>query len=183
MRCSRATALGVVVAAASLALACAEVNVSARPGLTLSTSRIVVVPFGCGVAGVGEVVADSITERLVEDGVRVIGWMQFAATGAQSGLQIIPGSSREELARVAEAASVDFILAGNVSASMGASGFLYGGIGGGSAQTFINGASAQLIDVRTGEVVVAVSYNPAEFTERPADIGERIAENIIKKTR
>lgn len=72
---------------------------------------------------------------------------------------------------------VDAILVGNATLASGWAGLAFGGY-----KQYIGSATVRMIDVETGEVLLASSYstsNPSTMAT-PVDIGKKLAKSIIE---
>jgi curli biogenesis system outer membrane secretion channel CsgG len=154
-------------------------------------------PFYSTAPDVGAAVSDSLATNLMDANLILIERSYLLNVlvernivrseipdSTQSPGTIIKGVESLDLPKLDALNLVDYLLVGTVTSSMSSMAVnSYGFMGSGVTRMTTLGASARMIDVRTGEVVLSLSYSPATIYDVPYDIGKTMAKAIKKKIR
>jgi hypothetical protein len=170
-----------LVAISLLLTGCAtSKGVVKNPARLKKVNSVAILPFTCNSGDVGYTVADSVTMKLMESRLNIIERSQLDRILREQGLSLTGIVENQEY-MLGKIRGVDAIIVGSVTVSHGFAGMLYGGY-----VDYVSGANARMIDLRTGEVLMAVTFtSSAAGTQKgvmtPTKAGYSIGNEIIKK--
>lgn len=132
-----------------------HIKVYSIPGLNIKGHRLGVAPFKCKLSDIGQTVGDTVAANLLNSGFTVV--------------------------TVTRVKDVDYILTGNI-----AIGSVRKGVSrwsGGRAKDYMAGATCQIIEIKTKQVVMNVTYGKAADLHDAVSLGELLAEGIKRELR
>ena len=173
--------VAVVAAAASTCLAsCAGkplISTSAAAGVgSFSGTRIGITTFACADPAFGNAVADSFANEALSSGCRIVERSALSNLLQEQGIQAAGLTETLDASRIGALANVDYLVLGSVSVNsrfvVGKTRWNYTG-----TFQFVASASARVVDVKTGEVVRSVTYQPGRGAgwHQPNVIGSELA--------
>jgi len=165
---------------------CASTKVIVKNPERLNTIKnVAVLPFECGRPDVGITIADSLTAQLMESRFQIIERSQLDEILMEQGLGLSDLIESQQY-MVGEAEGIDALIVGNAIISYGFADVAYGGNIG-----YVSWAEAKIIDSRTGEVLMAVTFAPSAASTQAAstrkgvinatEVGYWMGREIIKK--
>jgi len=176
--------------AVMLAVACAprpgqwqkvvKVETTARE---FEVKKLGILPFRCADPSVGDLVADSVAANLLDSNFMVIERTYLTDIVREQGLSLNGLTERSDYRKIGHLADADFFVVGTVGLMQGVSYRGYGKFSKGGSYSYINSASARVISVYTGQVVVSCAYTlpggPGnDIWTNPSVVGEALAEAI-----
>jgi hypothetical protein len=155
-----------------------------------SVEKLGILPFRCTDPSVGDLVADSVTANLLDSNFVVIERTYLAEIVGEQGLSLTGLTDSSDYRKIGHLVDVDFFVVGTVGLMQGVAYRGFGQFSRGGSYSFINSASARVINVRTGQVVITCSYTlPGgagnDIWTNPSVVGGALAEAIkhsLKKT-
>jgi curli biogenesis system outer membrane secretion channel CsgG len=124
--------------------------------------KLGILPFRCSDSSVGDLVADSVAAHLLDGDFIVIERTYLSAIVQEQGLSLTGLTKTTDYSKIGHLADVDFLVVGSVGVleltSTGGWGGLWGGFFKASSFSYINNASARVVDVSTGQVVISCLY-------------------------
>ena len=159
---------------ALLLVACATTKgIVKDPQRLKNINRLAIFPFTCDGADVGNSIADSLTTKLMESRFQIIERSQLDRIFTEQGLSLA-GVLDSKQYMFGEIRGIDAIIVGSATVS-------------GLLVKYISEANARIIDLRTGEILMAVTFRASSLgTQRgiitPMKAGYWIGNEIIKKT-
>lgn len=149
-----------------------EVETTARE---FRVEKLGILSFRCADPSVGDVVADSVATNLLDSSFMVIERTYLAEIVREQGLSITGLTEMSDYRKIGHLVDVDFLLVGSVGLMQYVRGF--------QRLSYINSASARVVDVNTGQVVISVSYKTPRGAGKghwanPSVVGEAIGEAI-----
>ena len=156
-----------------------SVQTYSAEGCDIRGASIGVLSFYCALPDVGNLVSDALSANLMDSRCRIIERTYLAEILEEHGLGQSGITEKFDYQAIRKIVNVNYFIVGNVQA-LASRGFSKDG-GRTAAKTTIetSGATARIIDVNTGEVVMSVIYNPSRPVEKtPAEIGKTLAESI-----
>jgi hypothetical protein len=159
----------------------ADLQSFSRSKSTVEGKTLGVLPFYCTIPSIGIAISDAIGTNLVGSDFRVI--ERSYLTKIFDDYRLSPFGLEESLdyAKIAKVSQADYLLVGNVDAER------FQSVKWPKYSTRTDlvlkiwGATARVVDVSTGEMVVGVSYIPSPYGTEPVRIGEDIAKAIKKE--
>jgi hypothetical protein len=142
-----------------------------------------VLPFYCTIPSIGIAVSDTIGANLVESDFRVIERSYLTKIFDDHRLSPFGLAESLDFAKIAQVSEADYLLIGNVDAERFQSVKWPKYTTRTELVLKIWGATARIVDVSTGEMLVGVSYIPSPYGTEPVRIGEDIAGAIKKELR
>lgn len=146
--------------------------------------KLGILPFRCSDSSVGDLVADSVAANLLDGNFLVIERTYLADIVKEQGLSLTGLTQKTDYTKIGHLADVDFLVVGSVGVLEINSYRGYGGIyTTGKSFSYINNASARIVDVYTGQVVVSCFYKlpggagNSDWLD-PNVVGEALAEAI-----
>lgn len=149
-----------------------------NPERLKSIQKVAVLPFAAYNAEVGVTIAESLSANLVASRFTVVERIQLEKILSEQGLTLT-GVLENQQSIVGKVKGVDAVIVGTVSVSHGFAGLVYGGY-----IDYVSNCTARMIDVATGEVVVAATFSASTAsTQRgvttPTEVGQLLADKII----
>ena len=142
-----------------------------------------ILPFYCTIPSIGIAVSDTIGANLIDSDLRVI--ERSFLTKIFNDHRLSPFGLAESLdfEKIAQVSEADYLLIGNVDAERFQSVKWPKYTTRTELVLKIWGATARIVDVSTGEILVGVSYIPSPYGTEPVRIGEDIARALKKELR
>ncbi|HTG01503.1 MAG TPA: CsgG/HfaB family protein [Nitrospirota bacterium] len=159
--------------------ACASTKEFVKNPQRLKTvQRVAVIPFAGNNAEMGYAVAESLSANLVNSRFTVVERTQLDKLLAEQGLSL-KGVLQDEKSIVGRLKGIDAIIVGSSTTSNGYAGLMHGGY-----RDYVSSCTARMIDVATGEILSAVTYETSRPRNQhgfvtPADVGEMLAQKFI----
>lgn len=149
-----------------------------NPERLKTIQKVTVLPFASYNPEAGVTVAESLSANLVASRFIVIERIQLEKILAEQGLTLT-GVVENQQSIIGKIKGVDAVIVGTVSVSRGFAGLVYGG-----TIDYVSNCTARMIDVATGEVIVAATFTASTAsTQRgvttPAEVGQLLAEKFI----
>ena len=150
-----------------------------NPQRLKSIQRIAVIPFSAKNADMGSAVAESLSANLLKSRFTIIERTQLDTILAEQGLSLT-GILQEQQSIIGKLKGIDAIIVGSATISNGFAGLLNGGY-----RDYISNCSARMIDVSTGEILFAATYNSSRPRNQhgfvtPSDVGELLAQELLQ---
>jgi hypothetical protein len=144
--------------------------------------KVAVLPFHCRRYDVGETIADSLTMQLMESRFSIIERSQLDKLLREQGLSV-SGLLENYEYLYGKLKGIDAIIVGSATMSQGFAGWMFGGY-----VEYVSGANARLIDLQTGEVLLAATITSSTPNTQyglvtPTKVGYWLGKEIIKKTK
>ena len=175
---------GFLIALALLTLTAAACTTSRgvvkNPNRIRAIHRVAILPFECGRYDVGETIADSLAMQLMESRFSIIERSQLDKILWEQGLTAT-GLLRNYEYLFGKLEGIDAIIVGSASMSQGFAGWMFGGY-----VKYVSDANARLVDLKTGEVLLAVTCTSSTPNTQyglvtPAKVGSWLGREIIRK--
>ncbi len=145
--------------------------------------RVAVFPFVCSQGSTGYSIADALSAHLLQSRFDVIERSQLNRLLEEQGLTL-SGALEDYEFIIGKIKGVDeAIIVGNASMSQGFAGWLYGGY-----VNYVSSCTAKMIDVVTGELIIAVTFSadsPTPMSGRvtPTKVGGWLAKKLSASQR
>jgi curli biogenesis system outer membrane secretion channel CsgG len=149
-----------------------------NPQRLKSIQRIAVLPFTASHPDMGNAVAEGLSAHLVKSRFTIIERAQLDKLLAEQGLSLT-GVLQDQQSIIGKIKGIDAIIVGSATIANGFAGLLNGGY-----RDYISNCSARLIDVATGEVLYAATYETNRPRNQygfvmPTDVGEILAQKLL----
>jgi hypothetical protein len=154
-----------------------------KSDVSIGGKTIGILPFYCTIPSIGIAVSDTIGANLVDSDLRVIERSFLSKIFEDHRLSPFGLKESLDFDRIARVSKADYLLIGNVDAERFASVKWPKYTTRTELVLKIWGATARIVDVSTGEMLVGVSYIPSPYGTEPVRIGEDIARAIKKELR
>ncbi len=140
-------------------------------------NRIAVLPFVCNNAEIGYNIAESLSANLVMSRFTIIERGQLQNLLVEQDLSLTGVIENNQLI-IGKIKGVDAVIVGSATTKRGFAGMLYGGV-----IEYVSNCSARLIDIETGEVLLATNFTAESASTMSgvttaAEIGESLARKI-----
>jgi hypothetical protein len=167
----------------ALLVACAPGPDDWREVITIQTTgspfrvgKLGILPFSCNNPVVGDMVADSVAANLLDSPFAVIERAYLVALLQEQALSITGFTETSDYRKIGNLANVDFLLVGTVGLLEGVS-YRWGKA---SKYSFVTDASARIVSVETGQILVSCSYQipsggGSKYWMQPTVVGKTIA--------
>jgi hypothetical protein len=162
-----------------LFIGCASTKSYVRnPQRLNAIKRVAVLPFICRSRDIGYAISEGLAARMVASQYDIIERTQFEKLLNEQGLTL-SGALEDQSSIVGKIKGVDAIIVGSATVDNGFAGIQYGGY-----IDYVSSATARMIDLITGEVLVAATFSssgPSTFSgvTPPNEVGEKLAKKII----
>jgi curli biogenesis system outer membrane secretion channel CsgG len=172
-----------VIVASALVPSCAgqpTVSVSSAPGFAgLNGAKIGVTAFTCTDQSFGNAVTDSFANDLLGQGCKILERTALANLLMEQNLQVSGLTGAIDASRIGQLAKVDYLLVGSVALHQQVVVGRYAWDDSGTVQ-LVDGASARILDAKTGEVVRSVTYQPGRGKgwHKPNVVGSEMAKSM-----
>jgi curli biogenesis system outer membrane secretion channel CsgG len=156
-----------------------SVQTHSAQGCDIRGASIGVLSFYSALPDVGNLVSDSLSAHLTGSQCRIIERTFLAEILEEHNLGQTGTTETVDYRAIGKLVSVDYLIVGNVQALSSRDLVRKGGTA--TAKTTIrsSGATARIVEVNTGEVVMSVIYNPSRPVEiSPEEIGKILAKSI-----
>lgn len=120
--------------------------------------KLGILPFRSSDSSVGDLVADSVAANLLDGDFIVVERTYLSAIVQEQGLSITGLTETTDYSKIGHLADVDFLVVGSVGVLELKSVGGWGGFFKASSFSYINNASARVVDVYTGQVVISCFY-------------------------
>jgi curli biogenesis system outer membrane secretion channel CsgG len=120
--------------------------------------RLGILPFRCSDSSVGDLVADSVAANLLDSDLIVVERTFLTAIVQEQGLSLTGLTETTDYSKIGHLADVDFLVFGSVGVLEFKSAAGWMGITKAKSFSYIDSASARIVDVSTGQVVISCSY-------------------------
>lgn len=142
---------------------------------------VAVLPFSCYSSDIGTAVSEALSARLLHSRFRVIERFQFEKLLNKQGLTL-SDVIEDQTSVIGKIEGVDAIIVGNVTVDRGFSGLAFGGV-----KDYVSSATARMIDLITGELLIAANFSAPGPTSMsgvtsPSEVGEKLAKEIALKS-
>jgi curli biogenesis system outer membrane secretion channel CsgG len=155
-----------------LSTSCTSVKSYSKPGTTLRGARIGVLPFDCSLPDIGNTVSDTLGANLLGSECTIIERTYLLRILEENGLSMTEIGGNPDYKEIGKISNVEYLLVGSVTADIR------------RKALFISAATAKIVDVATGEVVVtataAARGRGSEYIN-PVMMGEALAKGIMKE--
>ncbi len=159
-------------------IGCATTKVFVKnPDRLQRINRIAVLPFVCNNAEIGYNIAESLSANLVMSRFTIIERGQLQNLLVEQDLSLTGVIENNQLI-IGKIKGVDAVIVGSATTKRGFAGMLYGGV-----IEYVSNCSARLIDIETGEVLLATNFTAESASTMSgvttaAEIGESLARKI-----
>ena len=148
-----------------------------NPERLKAIKKVAVLPFVCDSREVGYAISEALSARLLASQYTVIERAQFEKLLREQGLTLT-GVLEDQGSIIGKIKGVDAIIVGSASTDRGWAGIQYGGY-----KDYVSTSTARMIDLVTGEVLVAATFSSSGASTMsgvatPSDVGEKLAEEI-----
>jgi curli biogenesis system outer membrane secretion channel CsgG len=148
------------------------------PSCKIAGKALGILPFYSDIPSVGFIVSDTVGANLIDSGCKVIERSYLASILKEHGLSQTGITESIDYRKIGKITSVDYLLVGNVEAKERSKFFMLGTFAKGEQYTEISGATARIVDVTTGQVIIAVTWHKKKPTKDPVLVGEELASAI-----
>ena len=156
-----------------------SVQTYSAQGCDIRGASIGVLSFYCALPDVGNLVSDAISANLMDSRCKIIERTYLAEILEEHGLGQSGITEKFDYQAIRKIVNVDYLIVGNVQALASRDFAMSGDMNGAQITIRTSGATARIVDVNTGEVVLTVIYNPSRPVEMsPAEIGKILAGSI-----
>jgi len=140
-------------------------------------NRVAVLPFVCNKPEYGYNIAESLSANLLASRLRIIERSQLQRLLDEQNLTI-DGIIMGTQSFVGKLNGVDALILGSATTSRGFAGLAYGG-----NIDYVSNCTARIVDVRTGEVLVAATFSSEGASTMSgvttaAEVGEKLAKKL-----
>jgi len=148
-----------------------------NPARLREVRKVAVLPFVCGNPETGVALSEALAAQLVASRFTIIERSQFEKLLSEQKLTL-SGLLEDNTAAVGKLKGVDAIIVGSATVDRG-----YVGIAHGGHRDYISTATARMIDVATGEALLAVNYSASgartiHGIPTPSNVGAELAEKL-----
>lgn len=146
--------------------------------------KLGILPFRCNNSVVGNMVADSAAANLLDAPLVVIERTYLVEILQEQELSLTGLTETTDYRRIGRLADVDFLLIGTVGIQEGIAYRGFGKFGSADYYSFISNASARIVSVETGQVLVSCSYQiprgagSKKHWTQPVVVGKTIAQAL-----
>ncbi len=155
------------------------VQTYAKEGCDIRGASIGVLSFYCALPDVGNLVSDALSANLMDSRCKIIERTYLAEILEEHGLGQSGINEKLDYQAIRKIISVDFLIVGNVQALASRDSSMDGHMTAATTTIRSSGATARVVAVDTGEVVMTLIYNPSSpFEISPAELGKTLAESI-----
>jgi curli biogenesis system outer membrane secretion channel CsgG len=148
------------------------------PSCKVAGKALGVLPFYSDITSVGLVVSDTAGANLIDSGCKIIERSYLATILKEHGPSQTGITESIDYRKIGKITNVDYLLVGNVEAKERSKFLVLGRFAQGGQYTEISGATARIVDVFTGQVVVAVTWHKKKPARDPIMVGEELASAI-----
>ena len=146
----------------------------------ITGGRLGLLPLDCNKPKVGNVISDTIGHNLLDSNLVVVERTYLAKILEEQGISLTGLTESIDYSRIGKVSNVDYILVGTVTMvdHPYSWGFGYGLSEKKGSYTTCSGATARIVDVVTGEVIIGAVYDTTRVDiewQRPTQIGEALA--------
>jgi curli biogenesis system outer membrane secretion channel CsgG len=175
----------ILIASAAAPIACRSANVGAMsvPQFAgFGSARVGITPLSCQMPEFGNVASDALADRLMRAGVQVVERTYLSRLLSEQGIQVTGLTEGLDLSRIGEIANVAYLLVGTVSAQNQGYTSGFGAWTRRGTAPMVAGATARIIDVVTGQVVVTATYQVGSGWKwhQPVTVGDSIGAAIVE---
>ena len=159
-------------------IGCATTKVFVKnPERIQKIHKIAVLPFVCNKAEIGYNIAESLSANLVMSRFTVIERGQLKKLLIEQGLTLTGVIENNQLI-IGKIKGVDAVIVGSATTKRGFAGMIYGGV-----IDYVSNCSARLVDVETGEVLLATNFTAESASTMSgvttaSEVGESLARKI-----
>jgi curli biogenesis system outer membrane secretion channel CsgG len=159
-------------------LGCASTKAFVKnPARLREIRKVAVLPFVCSNRETGFAIADGLSAQLVASNFTVIERSQFEKLLAEQKINL-SGLLEEGASMTGKIKGVDAIIVGSATVDRGYAGLAHGG-----HRDYVATATARLIDVVSGEALIAANYSASgartlSGVPSPADVGAELAKKL-----
>ena len=164
--------------AACLLLGCASTKSFVKnPSRLREVRKVAVLPFVCSSPDTGVAISEALSAQLVQSPFTVLERSQFERLLAEQKITLT-GLLEEDPAVLGRLKGVDAVILGSATVDRGFAGLVHGGY-----KDYISMATARLVDVASGEVLVAANYSASgarttSGVASPGEVGARLAKGL-----
>ena len=151
------------------------------PSCKIAGKALGVLPFYSDIQSVGLVVSDTVGANLIDSGCKIIERTYLATILKEHGLSQTGITESIDYREIGKITNVDYLLVGNVEAKERSKFLVLGKFARGNHYTEISGATARIVDVTTGQVIVAVTWHKKKPAYDPIMVGEELASAIKQR--
>jgi curli biogenesis system outer membrane secretion channel CsgG len=156
-----------------------SVQTYSTQGCDIRGASIGVLSFYCAIPNVGNLVSDALSANLMDSRCRIIERTYLAEILEEHGLGQSGITEKFDYQAIREIVNVDYFIVGNVQALTSRYSSLDSRMTAAKTTIRTSGATARIVAVETGEVVMTLIYNPSHPVEiSPAELGKTLAESI-----
>ena len=150
-----------------------------KEGCDIRGASIGVLSFYCVIPDVGNLVSDALSANLMGSRCRIIERTYLAEILEEHGLGQSGITGKFDYQAIRKIVSLDFLIVGNVQALASRDSSMDSRMTAAKTTITSSGATARIVAVETGEVVMTLIYNPSSPVEiSPAELGKILAESI-----
>lgn len=145
-------------------------TIKSNANRTITGGRLGLLPLDCNVPKVGNVISDTIGHNLLDTPLVIVERTYLARIVEEQGISLTGLTESIDYSRIGKLSNVDYLLLGTVT--------MVDHPYRGSFYTTCTGATARIVDVVTGEVIIGVVYDTTRVElkwQRPTQIGEALA--------
>jgi curli biogenesis system outer membrane secretion channel CsgG len=142
------------------------------PSCKIAGKALGVLPFYSDIPSVGFLVSDTVGANLIDSGCKVIERSYLASILEEHGLSQTGITESIDYRKIGKITSVDYLLVGNVEVKERSKFRMLGKFASGEQYTEISWATARIVDVTTGLVIIAVTWHKKKPTKDPVMVGE-----------
>jgi hypothetical protein len=148
-----------------------------NPERLKTINKVAVLPFVCNNREVGYAISEALSAQLLLSRFTVIERSQFEQLLREQGLTLT-GVLEDQSSIIGRIKGVDAIIVGSATTDRGFAGLQYGGY-----KDYVASATARMIDVATGEVLLAATFSSSGASTMsgvttPSDVGENLAKEF-----
>jgi hypothetical protein len=148
---------------AGCALVPPSVTVHSKPGLSIQGGKLGILPFQCLSPPIGVAVSDVTAANLLGSPFSIVERSYLSQILQEQGYSVTGITENPNLEEIGKLSGVDYLLVGNVTIMS-------------QRRRWILEATARIVDVKTGEIVLAVLYKPRSDNDMlPQPTGEALA--------
>jgi curli biogenesis system outer membrane secretion channel CsgG len=156
-----------------------SVQTYSAQGCDIRGASMGVLSFYCAIPDVGSMVSDALSANLMDSRCKIIERTYLAEILEEHGLGQSGITEKFDYQAARKIVNVDYFIVGNVQALATRASSMDAGTTVAKTTIRTSGATARIVDVNTGEVVMTVIYSLSRPVEKsPAEIGKTLAESI-----
>ena len=156
-----------------------SVQTYSTQGCDIRGASIGVLSFYCAIPDVGNLVSDALSANLMDSRCKIIERTYLAEILEEHGLGQSGIPEKFDYQALRKIVSLDFLIVGNVQALASRDSSMDSRMTAAKTTIRSSGATARIVAVETGEVVMTLIYNPSSPVEiSPAELGRILAESI-----